>query len=150
MSAEGRLGWPDHFLEEAQFWGRRSTCTRADVGAVIVADDNRVIATGYNGAPAGLPHCIDLGCDVEDNHCVRTIHAEENAIFSAARLGISTKGCDIYITLAPCRRCAGAIIAAGLREVHYPAGEMRGVEGLHVLTAARGVTVVSHQKTSPG
>ena len=102
---------------------RRATCLRAHVGAIIVKD-KRILTTGYNGAPKGLPHCLDEGCEIVDGHCVRSLHAEQNAIIQAAQHGISLSGGTIYTTHQPCHTCAKMIINAGLERVvyagHYP------------------------------
>lgn len=105
----------------------RSTCPRAKVGAVIVRDKN-ILATGYNGAPAGLPHCTDVGCllytsktptgEMEEN-CYRTIHAEINAIAQAAKNGATIRDADIYITHTPCIHCLKVLINTGIRRVYY-------------------------------
>ncbi len=97
---------------------RRSTCLRAQVGAIIVKD-KRILTTGYNGAPKGLPHCLDEGCEIVDGHCVRTLHAEQNAIIQAALHGISLEGGTIYTTHQPCATCAKMIINAGMTRVIY-------------------------------
>ncbi len=102
---------------------KRSTCLRAQVGAIVV-QDKRILTTGYNGAPKGLPHCLDEGCEVVDGHCVRSLHAEQNAILQAALYGVPLAGATIYTTHQPCVNCAKMIINAGLRRVvyagHYP------------------------------
>ena len=102
---------------------RRATCLRAQVGAIIVKD-KRILTTGYNGAPKGLPHCLDEGCEMVDGHCVRSLHAEQNAIIQAAQHGITLSGGTIYTTHQPCHTCAKMIINAGLERVvyagHYP------------------------------
>lgn len=105
----------------------RSTCTRAKVGAVIVRDRS-ILATGYNGAPTGLPHCLEVGCliyesrtpdgEIEQN-CFRTIHAEINAITQAARNGVAIRDADIYVTHTPCIHCLKVLINTGVRTVHY-------------------------------
>jgi dCMP deaminase len=105
----------------------RSTCLRAKVGAVIVRDRS-ILATGYNGSPAGLPHCTEVGCliyesrtpdgEVEQN-CYRTIHAEINAITQAARNGSAIRDADIYVTHTPCIHCLKVLINTGIRTVHY-------------------------------
>lgn len=92
-----RPDWDEYFLDIAYSVGQRATCPRATVGAVIVKD-NRILATGYNGAPAGEPHCTDEGCIIEDGHCQRAIHAETNAIAQAAKYGISVEGATLYYT----------------------------------------------------
>ena len=99
----------------------RSICLRASVGAVIVKD-KRILRTGYNGAPTGLAHCQQIGCVTEDDHCIRSLHAEQNAIIQAALHGVSIAGGTIYITHQPCNTCAKMIINAGLKRVIY-AGE---------------------------
>ena len=90
-----RLSWDDYFLNIAKEVATRSTCPRASVGAVIVRD-NRILSTGYNGAAPGEPHCMDVGCLMEDNHCQRAIHAETNAVAQAAKYGIAVNGATIY------------------------------------------------------
>jgi dCMP deaminase len=85
-------------------------------GCVIVRNKN-VLATGYNGSLPGLPHCDDVGCLVVDNHCIRTNHAEMNAITQAARNGVSIEGATAYVTNMPCTTCAKALIGAGIRRV---------------------------------
>ncbi len=97
---------------------RRSTCDRARVGAVIVKD-RRILTTGYNGAPAGLPHCDDVGHLMVAGHCVRTLHAEQNAIIQAALHGVSVAGSTMYVTHQPCLNCAKMIINAGLLRVVF-------------------------------
>jgi len=96
---------------------------RAQVGAVIVKD-KRILTTGYNGAPKGLPHCTEVGCEMVGGHCVRALHAEQNAILQAALYGVPLEGGSIYITHQPCQTCAKMIINAGLARVvyagHYP------------------------------
>ncbi len=97
---------------------QRSTCDRAHVGAVLVRD-RRILTTGYNGSPAGLPHCDDVGHLMIDGHCVRTLHAEQNAIIQAALHGVSIQGATAYVTHQPCLTCAKMIINAGIRQVIY-------------------------------
>lgn len=91
----GRPSWDDYFLNIAKEVSKRSTCPRASVGAVIVKD-HRILSTGYNGAPPGEPHCTDVGCLMENNHCERTIHAETNAVAQAARFGVLINGATLY------------------------------------------------------
>ena len=97
---------------------RRSTCPRAAVGAVLVRD-KRILTTGYNGAPRGLPHCTDAGCLMVNGHCVRTLHAEQNAIIQGALHGVDVSGSTLYVTHQPCLTCAKMIINAGIVEVVY-------------------------------
>ncbi|MGX6994122.1 ComE operon protein 2 [Vagococcus penaei] len=96
----------------------RSTCTRLAVGATIVRD-KRIIAGGYNGSVSGDVHCIDEGCYLVDNHCVRTIHAEMNAILQCAKFGVETDQAEIYVTHFPCLQCTKMIIQAGIKKIVY-------------------------------
>jgi dCMP deaminase len=113
-----RISWNQYFMAQSQLLALRSTCTRLAVGATIVRD-KRIIAGGYNGSIAGGEHCIDHGCYVIDNHCVRTIHAEMNAILQCAKFGVPTAGADIYVTHFPCLQCCKSIIQAGIKTVFY-------------------------------
>ena len=122
-----RPSWDQYFMLITRQVADRSTCNRAKVGAVIVRDKN-ILATGYNGAPAGLPHCIDVGCmiyesrtpsgDIEEN-CFRTIHAEINAIAQAAKNGAWIRDAHIYITHTPCIHCFKVLINTGIKRVLY-------------------------------
>ena len=105
----------------------RSTCLRAKVGAVIVRDRN-ILATGYNGSPAGLPHCLDAGCLIYESrtpdgefeqNCYRTIHAEINAITQAAKNGAAIRDADIYVTHTPCIHCLKVLINTGIRNIYF-------------------------------
>lgn len=113
-----RLDWDSYFVEITLAVSRRATCLRAQVGAIIVKD-KRILTTGYNGAPKGLPHCLDEGCEIVDGHCVRSLHAEQNAILQGALHGVSLQGGTIYTTHQPCATCAKMIINAGLARVVY-------------------------------
>jgi dCMP deaminase len=110
------------FMEMAHVIRKRSTCSRGSVGAVAVMD-NRILATGYNGAPPGAPHCTELGCLLEDNHheagCQRAVHCEANLIAWAARHGIALRGATLYCTHGPCLKCAQLILSAGFTQVVY-------------------------------
>jgi dCMP deaminase len=97
---------------------QRSTCDRAHVGCVLVRD-RRILTTGYNGSPAGLPHCDDVGHLIVDGHCVRTLHAEQNAIIQAALHGIGIQNATAYVTHQPCLTCAKMLINAGISHVIY-------------------------------
>ena len=113
-----RPGWDHYFFKIAEIVGSRSTCDRAHVGAVIVK--NKVIlSTGYNGAPRGLPHCDDVGHELVDGHCVRTVHAEANAIAQAARNGAPIDSATIYLTISPCYDCFKMMVNGGVKEVVY-------------------------------
>jgi len=113
-----RPSWNEYFMNIAHEVANRSTCERAQVGAVIVKD-KRILTTGYNGSPRGLPHCTEVGCLMENGHCIRTLHAEQNAIIQAALHGVTTSGATIYVTHQPCFLCAKTIINAGINEIVY-------------------------------
>ncbi len=113
-----RPSWDTYFIDITLEVAKRATCLRAQVGAIIVKD-KRILTTGYNGAPKGLPHCLDEGCEMVGGHCVRSLHAEQNAILQAAEYGVSLEGGTIYITHQPCVTCAKMIINAGIRRVVY-------------------------------
>ncbi len=114
--ATKRPSWDEYFLKLAMLASERSTCPRMHVGCVLVKD-KFVLATGYNGSLPGLPHCDDVGCLIVDNHCVRTNHAEINALTQAATHGVNLEGSTAYITNMSCTTCAKALIAAGIIRV---------------------------------
>ena len=117
MSKENsRPKWDEYFLKLAMLASERSTCPRMHCGCVLVKD-RFVLATGYNGSLPHQPHCEDVGCLIVDNHCVRTNHAEINALVQATVHGISTKGSTAYITNMSCTTCSKALIAAGIKRV---------------------------------
>jgi len=128
------------FMETAKIWSERGTCPRGVVGVVLVRD-NRIISIGYVGSPPGEVHCYERGCLIrsQEEGCIRTIHAEINAILFAARQGISTEGTALYTTLSPCFRCCQVILSAGISEVIY-LEEYRDKVGLEYLKE-RGVKV---------
>jgi dCMP deaminase len=97
---------------------RRSTCPRAAVGAIIVRE-KRILTTGYNGSPTGLPHCTEVGCLMVNGHCVRTLHAEQNVIIQGALHGVDVSRSTIYVTHQPCLVCAKMIVNAGVERVVY-------------------------------
>ncbi len=122
-----RPSWDEYFITITREVAERSTCLRAKVGAVVVRNRS-ILATGYNGAPAGMPHCLDVGCliyesktpsgDLEQN-CFRTIHAEINAIAQAARNGSRIEGADVYVTHTPCIHCLKVLVNSGVERVCY-------------------------------
>ncbi len=124
MALIERPSWDEYFMEMALLTARRSTCLRRQVGAVIVKDKH-IIATGYNGAPAGLPHCDRTGClrdqlgvpSGERHEICRALHAEQNAIIQAAMMGNSIEGATIYVTHQPCIICAKMIINARISAI---------------------------------
>jgi len=120
-----RPTWDEYFLEVANTIAKRATCDRGRSGCVI-AKGKQILVTGYVGSPTGLPHCDDVGhlfkkVIHEDgkitNHCVRTVHAEQNAICQAAKLGIALDGATLYCRMTPCRTCAMLIINCGIKRV---------------------------------
>lgn len=113
-----RPSWDEYFMELAQVVAKRSTCNRRSVGAVMVRD-KRILTTGYNGSPPGQPHCHDVGCLMLEGHCVRAIHAEQNAIIQAAMYGIDLRGSTCYVTSAPCVHCSKMLIAVGVKRIVF-------------------------------
>jgi len=113
-----RIPWNQYFMSQSLLLSTRSTCERLAVGATVVRD-RRVISGGYNGSVSGDEHCIDVGCKVVDGHCVRTVHAEANALLQCAKFGASTEGADIYVSHFPCLQCTKSIIQAGISNVYY-------------------------------
>ncbi|CCQ92953.1 Cytidine/deoxycytidylate deaminase family protein [[Clostridium] ultunense Esp] len=114
-----RKTWNEYFMQIAEIVATRSTCDRAEVGCLIVNDDNRIVSTGYNGSISGNPHCDDVGHTMRDGHCIATIHAEMNALLYCAKEGISVKDCKIYVTHFPCLNCTKALIQAGIKKFFY-------------------------------
>lgn len=112
-----RPSWDDYFMAVAKIIATRGTCDRLYSGAVLVKD-NRIISTGYNGAPPGLPHCHDVGHLMEEGHCVRTIHGEHNVLLQAAvQGGTSTIGSTLYTKYNPCIHCCKYVVACGVKRV---------------------------------
>ncbi|MFP4115677.1 MAG: deoxycytidylate deaminase [Candidatus Aenigmatarchaeota archaeon] len=120
-----RPDWDDYFLKVSDVVADRATCDRGRSGCVIVRN-KRILTTGYVGAPAGLPHCSEVGHQIREvthesgethRHCVRTTHAEQNAIVQAARMGISVEGATLYCKMTPCYTCAKMVINAGIDRV---------------------------------
>lgn len=120
-AASDRPAWDDYFLDIVGLVAKRATCLRRSVGAALVRD-RRILATGYNGAPSGLRHCLEIGCFREQNRIpsgerhelCRGLHAEQNAIIQAALHGVSVNGATLYCTNHPCTICAKMIINAGI------------------------------------
>jgi dCMP deaminase len=118
MPPRQRASWDEYFMNIAREVAKRSTCDRKFVGAVVVRDRS-ILATGYNGSIKGLPHCDDEGHLMEEGHCVRTVHAEANAIVQAARNGVRIDGGDIYVTASPCWGCFRLIANAGIGRIVF-------------------------------
>ena len=130
MQAENqRPSWAQYFMDITELVAKRSTCTRRAVGAILVKD-KRILATGYNGAPTGVPHCAETGClreklnvpSGERHELCRGVHAEQNAIVQAAHHGVSIKGSVLFCTNLPCSICAKMLINSGIRTIYYKSG----------------------------
>lgn len=120
-----RPSWDEYFMGMAEYVGTRATCDRGRSGSVIVRD-KRVISTGYVGSPPGMPHCDDAGHDMhtvinedgtKSEHCIRTSHAEQNAVVQAARFGVALEGATIYCKMVLCHVCAKMVVTAGIKRV---------------------------------
>ncbi|MCK8624717.1 ComE operon protein 2 [Apilactobacillus xinyiensis] len=116
--SDKRIPWDQYFMLQAVLLSTRSTCNRLSVGATLVRD-RRIIAGGYNGSVSGDVHCIDDGCYMVDGHCLRTIHAEVNAISQCAKFGESTDGAEIYVTDFPCLQCTKMLLQSGITKINY-------------------------------
>ena len=124
-----RPTWEEYFMEITRLVAKRSTCLRRQVGAVLVMD-KRILATGYNGAPSGLAHCLEVGCLREEkqvpsgerHELCRGLHAEQNVIIQAAFHGIRIQGSTLYCTNLPCAICTKMLINAGIKEIIYEGG----------------------------
>jgi len=113
-----QIDWPAYFMMQAVMLASRSTCTRLHVGAVVVKD-GRMIASGYNGSVSGTPHCSEVGDLVVDGHCIRAVHAEQNALLQLAKMGIAADGAEIYVTDFPCVHCTKFLLQAGIGKINY-------------------------------
>jgi len=113
-----RVSWEKYFMNIAIEVATRSTCDRKNVGAVIVRKKT-ILSTGYNGSIKGLPHCDEVGCEMVDNHCVRTTHAEANAIVQAAKNGVGIDSAEIFVTASPCYNCFKLIANSGIKKIYY-------------------------------
>lgn len=111
-----RPSWDEYFLKVAMLVSERATCPRMHCGCVLVRN-KQILSTGYNGSIPGDAHCEDDGCMIHEGHCIRTIHAEMNAILQCSANGVSTKHATAYVTNMPCTNCAKALITAGIIEV---------------------------------
>ena len=121
-----RPSWDEYFMSIAELVGSRGTCSRGRSGCVIVKD-KRILVTGYVGSPAGLPHCDEVGHEMHKvtrtdeldstEHCVRTAHAEQNAIAQAAKMGVSIDGATLYCHMTPCYTCAKLLINSGIKRI---------------------------------
>jgi dCMP deaminase len=150
-----RPSWDEYFLQLATQAASRSTCLRRQVGAVLVRD-KRILATGYNGAPRGVSHCLDIGClreqmgipSGERQELCRAIHAEQNAVIQAAIHGVAIEDATLYTTLHPCVLCAKILINCGVREIHYVEGYPDELS--RELLAEAGVVLIKEELPSTG
>lgn len=131
-----RKPWEKYFMDIAYKVAERSTCDRLHVGAVIVKERN-ILSTGYNGSMVGWEHCDDVGHLMENNHCIRTVHAEQNAIVQAAKHGTAIEGATMYVTASPCWNCFKLIVNAGIVEVYC--GEMYKFEKIEEAAQRSGI-----------
>ena len=139
-----RPSWDEYFLELVDQVGTRATCDRGKSGCVIVRE-KRIICTGYVGSPSGMPHCDEAGHEFKQmidedgttrQHCVRTVHAEQNAICQAARYGLSLLGTTLYCSMEPCRVCAMLIASSGIARVVARRRYHAGQDTRHILAQA--------------
>lgn len=129
-----RPSWDEYFMDIVKDVATRSTCRRRKVGAILVKD-KRIIATGYNGGPTGLAHCLEIGClreklgipSGQQHELCRGVHAEQNAIIQAARYGVHTDGSVLYCTTQPCVQCTKMLLNAGVQEIVFEEGYPDGL-----------------------
>ncbi|MFH7319245.1 deoxycytidylate deaminase [Desulfurivibrio sp. D14AmB] len=129
LARESRPSWDEYFMAITELVAQRATCMRRKVGAVLVLE-RRVVATGYNGAPSRVRHCLEVGClreqlgipSGERHELCRGLHAEQNAIIQAALHGVSLRGCTLYCTNMPCSICSKMLINAAIERIYYRAG----------------------------
>ncbi|AKV03474.1 dCMP deaminase [Labilithrix luteola] len=141
--ARPRASWDEYFMNIAREVSTRATCDRKHVGAVIVRDKS-ILATGYNGSIRGLPHCDEEGHLMEEGHCVRTVHAEANAIVQAARNGMRIEGASIYVTASPCWGCFRLIANAGITRIVF--GEFYRDQKIFDVSQRIGIELVDFSK----
>ena len=138
-----RVSWDEYFMNIAREVATRATCDRKHVGSVIIRN-RTILSTGYNGSARGLPHCDDVGHMMEDGHCVRTVHAEANAIVQAAKNGTNIEGAGIYVTASPCWNCFKLIANAGLTRIVF--GEFYRDQRIYDLAMTLGIEHVDMTK----
>ncbi|MGD8402068.1 MAG: cytidine/deoxycytidylate deaminase family protein [Anaerolineales bacterium] len=137
-----RPDWDSYFMKIASAVSERSTCDRAMVGCVLVRD-KRILTTGFNGSPSGQGHCDEIGHLMVEGHCVRTIHAETNAIIQAALHGVSSRDATCYVTHLPCINCTKALINAGIIRIVYGEAYRMDENAMMFLNAAE-IEIVQH------
>ena len=139
-----RPSWDDYFMEVANSMSKRATCDRGRSGCVI-AREKQILVTGYVGSPTGFAHCDEVGHQIKrlthengeiTEHCMRTVHAEQNAICQAAKIGVSIAGATIYTRMTPCRTCAMLLINCGIKRVVCERKYHQGAESEEMFAAA--------------
>ncbi|MDP4726405.1 MAG: cytidine/deoxycytidylate deaminase family protein [Desulfobacterales bacterium] len=148
-----RPSWDTYFMNITTLVAQRSTCTRRAVGAIIVKD-KRILSTGYNGAPSGIRHCLEVGClreslqvpSGERHELCRGIHAEQNAIIQAAYHGVSVNNAVLYCTNQPCAICAKMIINAGIKKIYYQSGYSDALA--QEMLSEAGIDLIKHDDLS--
>lgn len=152
-----RPSWDDYFMQVTNAIAERATCDRGRSGCVIVKD-RQILASGYVGAPPGLPHCDEAGHlynsvihtnGEEKQHCVRTVHAEQNAICQAAKRGIALDGASLYCRMTPCRTCAMLIISCGITRILCQRKYHAGAESEDILAQAGVIVEFVHEEVQP-
>lgn len=141
-----RPDWDPYFMIIADAVSLRMSCDRARIGAVIVSPDHRILATGYGGAPSKWPSCDEIGHELMEingrQSCVRTIHAEENAIVTAARHGVALEGGTLYTTASTCYNCLKRVCQVGIKRIFYGTEYIGGTSvDLHAIAKERGITM---------
>jgi dCMP deaminase len=140
-----RLNWDEYFLNLLEPLAKRATCDRGRCSSIIVSKGNTILATGYVGSPPGQPHCDDAGHMIktvtneqgkQSSHCMRTLHAEENAILQCAKDGIRIEGATIYTKMVPCYNCAMRIVRVGIKKVVAQMGYHAGEASLDLFNSA--------------
>ena len=135
-----RPDWDQYFMDIAKVVASRATCDRKHVGAIIVRE-RVILSTGYNGSVRGMQHCDEIGHMMEEDHCVRTVHSEANAIIQAAKNGVAIDGATIYCTASPCWNCFKLIANAGLSKIVF--GEMYRDDRITAFAVAAGIELVN-------
>ena len=146
MSEKHRVSWDEYFMNIAREIATRATCDRKHVGALIVRD-RTILSTGYNGSVRGLPHCDEIGHMMVEGHCVRTIHAENNAIIQAAKNGTAITGSDIYVTASPCWSCFKMIANADIKRIVF--GEFYRDDRIYEQSQILGIELVDLSGSAP-
>ena len=138
-----RPTWDIYFMEIAEQVSKRSTCDRKNVGAVIVRDKG-ILSTGYNGSIRGVKHCDEIGHLIENSHCVRTVHAEVNAVAQSAMNGTEIKNSSIYLTASPCWPCFKVIVNSGIKKIYF--GEFYRDEKIFKFAQESGIELIDMSK----